>query len=183
MKYFKKLVGERVYLSPIDPNDAEIYTKWLNDGEVTQHLASFDARILGVEKEREALVGMAANGYNFAIVRTEGDTLLGNVSLLNVDMLNRSATVGIFIGETENHSKGYGAEAIELLLDYSFNTLGLHSVELSVFADNARAIACYRKVGFRECGRRTEALFKRGRFVDLIKMEILDREFNANNEK
>ena len=177
MKYFKKLVGESVYLSPINPDDYEIYTKWLNDSEVTQFLASFDVRVLSVAKEREALIGMAASGYNFAIIRAEDDTLLGNVSLMGVDLVNRRASVGIFIGEAENHSNGYGAEAIRLVLDYGFNTLGLHNIELSVFADNERAIACYKKVGFRECGRRTEAYFKRGRFIDLVIMEILDREW------
>jgi hypothetical protein len=52
MKYFKKLVGEKVYLSPMNIEDAEIYTKWLNDFNVTNGLGNSNL-ILSVEDEKE----------------------------------------------------------------------------------------------------------------------------------
>lgn len=176
MRYFEKISGERIYLSPVNPDDAEFFCKWLNDKEVTQWL-SLHAKVVSLPGERKFLEKMAEEGYNFSIVLREGDLLLGNISLMGVNPVNRGAELGVFIGEAAFRSKGFGAEAIKLLLNYGFQTLGLHSVLLHVYEENARAIACYRKCGFREIGRRREAAFIDGRFFDIVSMDILDREF------
>ena len=179
MRYFEKIPGERIYLSPVNPDDAELYTKWLNDREITQWL-TMSARVISLPGERKWLENAATgDGYSFAIVLREGGRLLGNIGLHNLNTVNRGAELGVFIGEAEDKCKGYGTEAIKLLLDYSFRTLGLHNILLHVNADNARAIACYKKCGFREAGCRREAQFVNGRFVDVRSMDILDREWEG----
>jgi len=176
-KHFEKIPGERLYLSPVNPDDAELYAKWLNDWEITQWL-TMHSRVIGLPAERKWLENAATgDGYNFAIVARDGDRLLGSISLMNVQQVNRCAEVGVFIGEAEDKSKGYGTEAIKLLLSYGFRTLGLHNILLHVNADNARAIACYKKCGFKLCGCFREGIFMDGRFVDSLSMDILDREF------
>ena len=182
MKYFKRVVGERVYLSPINPDDYEIYTKWINDPEVAQYMA-FRTQLISLSSERKSLEKLADGGYTFAIVRLEDDQLIGNVGLMNFNEVARRATLGIFIGEAENRSRGYGAEALRLMLAYGFNTLNLHNIELLTHSDNERAFACYKKVGFREYGRRREGTFKNGKYMDNICMDILDREFREIYEK
>ena len=176
MRYFKRITGERLYLSPVDPDDYEIYTKWMNDPEVIDFL-TFRTRIFSAVTERKLLEKQAESGYTFAIVRIEDDVLIGNVVLAEVDNISRTAALGIFIGEAKYRSNGYGAEAIRLVLDYGFSTLNLHNVELSLQADNERGFACYQKVGFKECGRRREATFKDGKYIDVISMDILEDEF------
>ena len=178
MRYFPKITGERLYLSPMNPDDAELYTKWINDREVTRWMALY-ASVISLPRERQVLEGFAAggDGHHFVMVLREGGLPIGSICLLGLNPVDRNAELGIFIGETEYHSKGYGAEAIRLLLEFGFNTLGLHNIVLHVNAENARAIACYKKCGFRECGRRRESLFRGGRFVDCVSMDILDREF------
>ncbi|MDR1329131.1 MAG: GNAT family N-acetyltransferase [Oscillospiraceae bacterium] len=177
MKYFKKLVGEHIYLSPVNPDDAEIYTKWLNDPEVTDWISQ-TARIFSLSAERKVLEKMAdEGGYIFAIVRLSDDALLGNCGIHDIIHTNRRATVGIFIGEAENRSRGYGSEALRLLLGYGFNTLNLHNIMLTVQSDNARAIRCYEKIGFREYGHRRESVFKNGGYVDSMYMDILENEY------
>jgi len=178
-RYFEKIPGERLYLSPLNPDDAELYTKWLNDPEVAVWLY-LHAKVISLHSERKWLENAATgDDYNFSIVaRTgDGDRLIGNISLMSIQPVHRSAVLGIIIGEAEFRSKGYGAEAIQLLLEYGFQTLNLHSILLDVNAENARAIACYKKCGFKECARRREMLFMDGRFVDSLSMDILDREF------
>ena len=182
MKYFKKLTGERVYLSPINPEDYEIYTKWLNDSEVTQYYLS-PTPVFSLANAKKFFEDRAENGHNFAIVRLEDDALIGYADLHDVATISRSAFLGVFIGEAENRGCGYGTEALRLLLDYGFNTLNLHSVSLSVVSDNEQGLACYKKVGFREYGRRSEATFKHSRYFDIIYMEILDREFREKYGK
>lgn len=177
MRYFRKIAGERVYLSPMNTDDAEIYTKWLNDKSVGGNLGNFSQAIT-LSNEQKALERMASEGQNYAIVLKEGDALIGSISLMDIDHISRGATVGLFIGEADQRGKGYGAEALWLILDYGFGTLNLHNIMLQAHADNLQGLACYKKVGFREFGRRREAKFKDCRYVDVVYMEILDHEFS-----
>ncbi|MDR1927436.1 MAG: GNAT family N-acetyltransferase [Oscillospiraceae bacterium] len=179
MRYFPKLVGEDVYLSPLNPEDEALYTKWLNDPAVAVNLGQFGSTI-SLTCERKLLADLVENGHNYAIVLREGDRLLGNASLMAVDHVNARAELGIFLGDEDCRGKGYGAQAIRLLLGYGFGTLNLHSVMLNVHADNPRAIACYKKCGFRECGRRREAKFLNGRYIDVFSMDILADEYFAS---
>ena len=70
---------------------------------------------------------MSSDGYNFTIVKND-DTLIGNISLFSIKHTNRSAILGLFIGDKENRGKGYGIEAIRLILGYGFNSLNLHNI-------------------------------------------------------
>jgi RimJ/RimL family protein N-acetyltransferase len=190
MPYFEKIPGERIYLSPMDPNDAELYTKWLNDIEVERWLGGYSS-VYTLPAERAWLENATkdTSGYQFAIILRDGDNprggdnprdrdrLIGNLGLMDVQQVNRRATLGIFIGEAEDRSKGYGSEAIKLLLGYGFNWLGLQNIDLHVHSGNARAIACYKKAGFREYGRRHGAIFADGGWQDDVLMEALSVDF------
>ena len=172
MKYFKKIVGERLYLSPMNVEDAETYVKWLNDRSVSDNLGATSS-VGTVPNEIEYIKNKKGNDYDFSIVLND-DTLIGNISLMNVNLVSRKATLGIFIGDEENRSKGYGTEAMKILVEYGFNILGLHNIDLNVFSFNERAIKAYEKVGFKEYGRRHESYFLDGKFHDEISMEIMN---------
>ena len=173
MKYFKKIVGERLYLSPMNVEDAEAYTKWMNSRDVTDNLNN-TCRVCTVEIERTYIASKTSTDYDFSIVLNDG-TLIGNVSLMNLNLVSGTASLGVFIGEEENRNKGYGTEAMKLLVDYGFNILRLHNIDLSVFSFNERAIKSYEKVGFKEYGRRHESYFLDGKYHDEIFMEIVNR--------
>ena len=117
---------------------------------------------------------------DFSIVNLKDDVLLGNCDLRNIDYIHRKAEVGIVIGEESNRSKGYGTDALKLLLDYGFNYLNLNNIMLNVRSFNKRVIACYKKVGFKECGRRRKCFFLNGKYYDNIQMDILADEFKTN---
>ena len=174
MKYFKKLVGENVYLSPVNPEDYEIYTKWLNDANITKYLTIHNS-FATLSGEKEFLENASKNDYVFAIVRND-DTLLGNIGLHHLDYKNGTATLGIFIGEEDNLSKGYGSEAIKLLVNFGFNELRLHNIMLFVYDFNERAQKAYTKCGFKEFGRRHDAIFRDGKYHDEIYMEIVKED-------
>ena len=142
MKYFKKLVGDRIYLSPRNSQDVELFTKWLNDFQVTDYTGR-SGSIVTLEGERQYLEQTASeeNRY-FVIVTLDKDEMIGTVSLERINYVNRSATLGVFIGEEAYRNGGYGTEAINLILDYGFNYLNLNSIQLDVYAFNERAIAC-----------------------------------------
>lgn len=178
MKYFKKIVGKRIYLSPPSMEDVEIYTKWMNDRSVTDGIQNTSS-ICTLERERKWIENSNTkeNTFNFAIVEKEKDQLLGNCGIYKIDPIDRTATLGIFIGEEEKRNQGYGAEAISLLLDYGFNILHLHNIHLSVFSFNERAIACYKKIGFQEYGRRHECYYLNGQYYDEVFMEVLEEDY------
>ena len=176
--YFKKVIGERVYLSPIDPDDAPLFSAWLADAEVTRFTTA-TTLVLGVGTEREFLVKMAQAQNDFTIVEASTDRALGMCGFLGVDQIQRRAEVGIFIGVKEFWSKGYGTEALSLLLDFGFKVRNFHNILLRVKAFNARAIRCYEKLGFQNIGVRREANLSGETYTDEIFMDLLDREFRA----
>ena len=81
----------------------------------------------------------------------------------------------IKIGKKQQLSKGYGSEALKLLLKYAWDDLKLHRVFCYVFGDNSRAIKCYKKQGFSIEGAMKEAAFINGRYKDIIIMAILKK--------
>ncbi|MBR1883883.1 MAG: GNAT family N-acetyltransferase [Clostridia bacterium] len=179
MKYVKKLVGERIYLSPANPEDFETYSSWLNDFHTTDYIGRSSA-ILSLGEEKDYLLKAKDYECFLSIIELESDKLLGNISLGNIEHISRTATLGIFIGDIESRNKGYGTEAIKLLLDYGFNYLNLNNIDLKVFSFNERAIRCYEKCGFKVYGKRTEAKFINGKYYDEIFMEVLAKDFKGS---
>ncbi len=180
MKYFKKLVGERIYLSPLSAEDYEQYVEWLNDFKVSDGIGA-SANVATISSEKEWLESSSkSSNYPFAIVSLNENKLLGNCGLSNVNFIRRTATLGIFIGNEKERGLGIGKEAINLVLDYAFNYLNLNNVMLNVFSFNEGAIKCYKSVGFKEFGRRREAYFLNGKYYDDVHMDILKSEFKGS---
>lgn len=175
MERLKKLIGKKCFLSPITAEDAEIYARWLNDMEVVRFL-TMATSIINTENERNLLEELSKS-HNYGIVTIEDDKLIGTCGLINMDTVNRSAEIGIFIGDKNYWHQGYGTEAMRLLMDYGFRYLNLHNVMLQVYSFNKNAVECYRKLGFREIGRRRQAVYRDRMFHDVIFMDILPDNF------
>lgn len=179
MKYFKKLIGEKIYLSPMNVEDAEKFVEWLNDFSVTDYVAG-SSNVMTLQGELEWFQDISKKRANFAIITMEKEELIGTISIESIDFINRIGTLGIFIGTEEGRNKGYGTEAVNLILDYGFNYLNLQNIKLDVLDFNERAIACYKKCGFKEYGRRRKCKFINGKYYDDISMDILSEEFKGD---
>ena len=142
MQYFKKLIGDRIYLSPKGVSDEEIekFTEWMNDFQVTDYTGR-SGQITTLVGEREYLESLAKSTEkrNFNIIELNENKLIGTLGLEHINWIERSAVLGIFIGEKDFRSNGYGTEAIRLLLEYGFQYLNLHSIRLDLLAINERA--------------------------------------------
>lgn len=178
MKYFRKLIGEKCYLSPISLDDTERYTEWVNDLEIGQFVL-FSSVVIDLDKEKDTLRELMQNGIIFAIVEKDTNKVIGNCGLSLVNEVHRRATFGIFIGEKTYWNQGIGAEATALILDYGFNIMNLNNITLEVVAYNQRAIRCYEKVGFKYVGRRRDYVFMAGRYHDVLIYDILSSEFES----
>ena len=180
MKYFKKIVGDRIYLSPINSDDYLKYVEWLNDFEIAKGINHY-TDIISIDSEKEWLEKATSKKYIFAIINKENDTLLGNISLNNIKEVNRTAELGIFIGDVNYLSHGYGSEAIMLLLNYAFKFLNLNNVMLRVYSFNKRAIKAYEKCGFKTFGVWKNSYYFDGEYCDEIFMNVLKEDFFREN--
>lgn len=169
--------GQRIYLRPPETEDMDLFLAWMNDPELHQYFLRFAP--LGRAEEKEWLENLhkRENEYHFAIALKEGDRLIGNCTLRCGLRPHRAADLGIGIGDKRYQSQGYGAEAMQLLLAYGFDTLNLHRVGLHVYAYNSRAIRCYEKCGFRHEGTQREARWWAGRWWDILEYGILEEEW------
>ena len=179
MKYFKKLIGERIYLSPRNNEEIEKFTEWLNDFQVTDYTGR-SAYITTLEGEKKYFEENIDKNYIFFIVTLDNDKLIGTVGLENYNAINRTATLGIFIGDKEYRNQGYGTETNKIILDYGFNYLNLKKIKLDLMSFNERALKCYQKCGFKEYGRRRKCKFINGKYYDSIEMDILAEEFKGS---
>jgi RimJ/RimL family protein N-acetyltransferase len=180
MTHYPKLTGSLCYLSPASESDAVQWAQWLNDLAVALPLGREAYAPVTAEGQFQSLSDWSQRGDPvFTIVDRETSQPIGRCLLFNVNPVDRNATAGIFIGDKAYWNRGYGADALRLLLDYAFNLLNLNNVMLGVFEFNQRAIACYRKVGFKEIGRRRQARIIGGRKYDSILMDILAEEFES----
>lgn len=183
MMYFKKIVGDRIYLSPkgVNEESIETYTKWMNDFNVTDYIGrSSGVTTLSGEKEWLENNSKISDKRDFDIVDLDTDKLIGSITLEHIDTISRTAVLGIFIGEEDYRNKGYGTEAINLLLEYGFRYLNLHSIRLDLLDVNERAHRCYLKCGFKDSGRTREAIFLNGKYYDKLHMDILEKEYKGD---
>ena len=175
------LRGERVTLRGITREDLPLLWRFNNDLEV-ELAGGGDPPIpqaferLQAEFDRETAKG-GRDGAWFAI---EADgKFIGQCALRGIDETARTCELGIAIGDQGYWGRGYGREAIGLLLEYAFRYRNLRRVWLSVQSNNERAIRAYRACGFVEEGRLREHVWWSGRYVDLHYMGVLRDEWRA----
>ncbi|WP_028562806.1 GNAT family N-acetyltransferase [Paenibacillus pinihumi] len=167
---FRKMVSE----------DIPDYHKWRNDMEVMQ-TASLSLNLY-TYAETEAFVhnvifGAGDSAKNFIIVDKNSDQAIGDTALVQLDYKNRNAECILNISEKEYWGKGIGTEALTLLLDYAFLEMNLHRVFLRVFSFNEKAVRLYTKLGFQQEGIARQAIYRDGRWSDIIHMGILQDEY------
>ncbi len=172
------ITGEKVALGPIRRDLLPLYGRWVNDFEVTRTLG-IGVRPMTDEAEQAWYEHAATSERDVYFTIYERSTLrpIGTTSLHGPDFHNRTATFGLLIGEKDCWGRGYGTETTRLMLRYGFGSLGLHNIMLMVFSHNERGRRAYIRAGFREIGRRREALRVGGQLVDDIYMDCLATEF------
>jgi RimJ/RimL family protein N-acetyltransferase len=174
--------GERVYLRPIELADEFALRKWLNDPAVRNGLVHQPPLNAARERAWIEAQGMNPEEYHFGIVARAGDRLIGMVSLIKIHLVNRSAELVILIGDPDYQSRGFGTEAVRLVVRYGFEEMNLNRIELGVYATNTRAIRCYEKAGFVYEGCYRQSLYRNGRYVDESAYAILKEEWLKTQE-
>lgn len=181
------LKGKRVILRPVFKSDAENFTKWFNDSEVTQYLIMYlPATDIAEEKWIEDLSTKRRDSdvvFVIEVCSGRKKIPIGTAGLHKIDWKNRNAEFGIAIGNKKYWSNGYGTEAAELLLEYGFNQLNLHRIYSGAVSFNARSIRMHEKLGFKKEGCQREAIFRNGKYHDVILFGLLGNKWRENKKK
>jgi len=174
------LQGENVRLREVRRDDLVPFLKFVNDPEVTRYLLIEPPFTMEDEEKWYEMV-RSGNDITFTI-ETVGGKVIGNISLRDMDCINRKAMLGIMIGEKGCQNKGYGTEAIGLLLRHAFEEFGLARIYLTVDSRHAHALRCYERCGFKNEGSLRMNRFKRGEYADDVVMSILRTEWSPAHQ-
>ena len=171
-----RLIGQRVMLREYQAEDIAPMRTWVNDETVTRYLSTrFWAPQTSVDTQEflSRMLQSSHNAYNFVIAAKEDARYIGQLDMFRVDWKLRQGEIGMVIASAEDRGRGYGTEALQLLSRFAFQTLGLERIELEVHSENAAAIRCYEKAGFRLEGIKRHAYYNDGHFTDLGLMSLI----------
>ena len=178
------LRGNRVQLTALTQSDLPTVVQWYQNPEF---LRLFDA--LPAYPRTEAALAQwlddtnkATDAFLFAVRALDNDELIGYVELDGILWTHRVSSVSIAIGETKHQGKGYGYEAMQLALQFAFDELNLHRVQLTVFSYNEHAIALYEKLGFQREGVHREHLQRDGKRYDMYLYGLLRSEWESSRK-
>jgi len=177
-------VAQDVRFGPIDHEaHPEIESRWTHDAEFMRLMELKPVRPLSpamVKKQYEVIekeMDEDKNMFYFTIRARADDRLIGKAVVEWIDWTNRNGFIRLGIGASEDRRKGYGSQALRLLLRYVFGELNLHRVTAVLPAYNEGAIRLFQKFGFMEEIRRRKALNRDGQFWDLLSFGLLNSEW------
>lgn len=177
------LVAERIYLRPLEPSDAALLAASNNDPEVRTSFFTHTPTSLEVQAERiRHLYQPGADYVPFAICFKTDEAAIGVTALHRLDLVSHAAVFSVCISDASKWGHGYATETTELMLQYAFEILNLHRLQLHVWADNTPAIRIYEKCGFRREGTLRDAMMHNGVYCDFHVMGILDSEWRARKK-
>lgn len=175
------LCGEHVRLTALTHQDAALIASWEDD---TDFLRLVDASPARPRTAEEVIRWMdsfqkSSTDFAFGIRLLADDALIGWIALDEIIWSQQVGGLAVGIGRRDARGKGYGAEAMRLLLDFGFDELNLHRIQLTVFAYNQRAIRLYERLGFKHEGTYREFLQRGGQRHDMLLYGLLRHEWET----
>lgn len=184
---FQFFEGERLQLAAPDAErDAEIESKWTHDPDYLRLLSADPARPLSpaqVKKryeEAEKEAEKSHDAFHFAIRLRDGDRLIGFIRVFDILWSHGSGRLQLGIGDPADRRRGYGREALRLVLRYAFDELNLHRLTAMTFEYNTAALAFLQQAGFQIEVRRRQAIQRDGRRWDAIMLGLLRDEWKRD---
>jgi RimJ/RimL family protein N-acetyltransferase len=168
------LKGQKILLRPVEIEDIPLLAEWKNNRDDTISLNSYKPVTELQEEARYSLEQEDNRSYSFIIEAREEEA--GYCGLQNIDWISRRAEINILI-TSENRQKGYGKEAIQLLLTFAFNDLNLHRIYLTCIYDNKSALNLYKSTGFKDEGILRQHIYTDGRYEDMHLLGMLKEEW------
>jgi RimJ/RimL family protein N-acetyltransferase len=172
-----------VYLRAAERDDIPRFVAWFNDNRTSRTLGVRAPMSIPMEEAwfERMVADQGTTGYMFTVCLLADDRPIGSVSLMNLDLVNGSAGIGIMIGEPGDRGRGHGTDTLEAIIAFGFDSLRLERIWLDVFDFNPGARRVYERVGFEHEGVQRNAIFRDGQFFDDHRMSILSHEWRARH--
>jgi len=181
-----KLQGKNIYLSRYSLADIDTLNKAASHKDISRWMSEFP-HPYNLKHAREFISRsrkkwLDKTEYNFSIKLKGSDELIGGVSLVNVNNKQKMAELGYWLDKV-HWGQGYISEAVKTILEYAFNQVKLHRVYARVFTPNLASARVLEKSGFRFEGHEIKSILKNGRWYDMYRFAILERDFKRKNKK
>jgi diamine N-acetyltransferase len=192
------IFGKRIRLRRNERSDIPKFVEWLNDPEIRCYLSMiYPISLVSEEQWFENMLKLPGSEQPYAIEIQDNPSkktpagggqisqwrMIGNCSYMNIGWTDRSAEVGIFIGDKTCWNKGYGTEVMRLLLRYGFETMNLNRIFLRVDEANLGGVRAYEKAGFVLEGRFRQAAYRNGGYHDVLFMSVLRSEWDKQEKE
>lgn len=168
--------GKKVRLTSLKRGDLPTYRIWNSDEAFGRYYNASPIREESEKNAEKLIEEHSDKTYRFAIRSIGNDDFLGICAVEDIVWPHRVGWVSIALGP-DFHGKGYGKEAMELLLNYAFNELNLHRIQLSVFSYNSAALKLYESLGFKHEGTFREWMQRDGKRHDMHLYGLLVSEY------
>lgn len=172
------LIGNSVYLHPVEVSDAPLIQIWHNDPELRK-LAGAPRLVSTLTDEEEDIknASKSEDEVYLMIVKKEDDKPVGFIRLSGLSSFERIVWLRISIGNKASWGKGYGSDAMKCVLEWLFYEMNIHRVELETYSTNERALKFNERIGFKREGVRRQAHFADGKYYDIVCFGLLKEEF------
>ena len=155
-----------------EEKDFDLLINWINSPELLVKWAGTDIKDTNKENSSKII-------YKVIIEENNSKKIIGHIALNNIDFKNCSATLSkVLVGDPQMRGQGLGPKIIKKLLKKAFEDLGLHRIELGVFAFNKSAIKSYKKIGFIKEGEKRDFRKLNGEYYNLWQMSMLESEWS-----
>jgi len=156
----------------LESKDLSDHVRWFNDPEVSQYLGEQIRNGTTLEKQKKWFSSASKDNASKTFVIEVDKKPVGNVSLIEINNIDKNAGVSVFIGEKEYWGKGVAKKALEFIIDQGFTNIDIHKLWIHVFEPNKRAIKFYKKTGFIQEGYHTEMVRIDDKYYDEIFMSM-----------
>lgn len=166
-----------IYLREITYSDLNIINIWRNDKD-TIDLLGANFRYINIETDSEWMNQYQKNReHQVRCAICDDDKMIGMISIVNIDYINRKAELHLMIGDQDSRGKGYGTKVMKMMINHAFYNLNLNKLYLTTLETNEGAKKLYSKVGFKIDGILRDEVYKNGKYINCLIMSILKDDY------
>lgn len=174
------LKGQNIFLRALEPEDLEFVYAIENDEaiwEVSNTQMPYSKFLIRQYLENAHQDIYEAKQLRLAICKNQTSEAIGLIDLFDFDPKNSRAGVGIIIQNDEDRNNGYGKEALELVIKFSFTQLQLHQLYANIQTENDASIKLFSTFGFQKIGVKRDWTFSKGKFLDEAIFQLINTKF------